>query len=49
VYNLQGQSLKTQTVTSDTEILKTAAFPRSVYIVVVNKDKGEILRQKIVL
>jgi hypothetical protein len=49
VYNLQGQPLKTQSAVSDVEILKTASFPRSIYIVVVNGDKKEILKQKVVL
>jgi hypothetical protein len=49
VYNLQGKTLKTQIVSSDIEILKTAPFPRSVYIVLVNDKKQVILRQKVVL
>jgi hypothetical protein len=49
VYNLQGQALKTQTVTSDAEILKTASFPGNVYVVLVNDKNQEILRQKVVL
>jgi hypothetical protein len=49
VYNLQGQALTTQTATSSTEILQTASFPRSGYVVVVNNDNGEILRKKVTL
>jgi hypothetical protein len=49
VYNLQGQSLKTQAVASDVEVLKTAAFPKSVYIVLVNDRKEVILKQKVLL
>jgi hypothetical protein len=49
VYNLQGKALKTQTVSSGTEILNTASFPRSVYIVLVNDRKEVILRQKVIL
>jgi hypothetical protein len=49
VYNLAGQSLKTQPVASGAEVLQTASFPRSVYIVVVNNEKQVILRQKVVL
>jgi hypothetical protein len=41
VYNLHGQALITQTVTSDVEILKTASFPRGIYIVLVkDSNKG---------
>ncbi|MDR1222118.1 MAG: T9SS type A sorting domain-containing protein [Tannerella sp.] len=49
VYNLQGQALKVQTVTSDAEILETASFPRGVYIVSLWNDKQEILKRKVVL
>jgi hypothetical protein len=49
VYNLQGQRLKTQAVTSGVETVKTAQLPKSVYIVVVNGSKQEILKQKVVL
>jgi hypothetical protein len=49
LYNLHGQSLKAQTVTSNVEILKTATLPRSVYVVVVNDKNQEILRQKVVV
>jgi hypothetical protein len=49
VYNLHGKALKTQAVTSSVETLKTASLPKSVYIVVVNNDKQEILRKKVVL
>jgi hypothetical protein len=49
VYNLAGQSLKTQAVASDTEVLKTASLPQSVYIVLVNDRDQEIIRQKVIL
>jgi hypothetical protein len=49
VYNLQGQSLKAQAVTSNVEILKTEALPQSVYVVLVNDKNQEILKQKVVL
>jgi hypothetical protein len=49
VYNLNGQALKSLNVASDTEIVKTASFPKSVYIVLVNDKKQVILRQKILL
>jgi hypothetical protein len=49
VYNLHGQSLKAQTVTSNVEILKTASLPQSVYVVLVNDKNQEILRKKVVL
>jgi hypothetical protein len=48
VYNLLGQTLKTQVVASDKETLKTDAFPKSVYIVVVNDREQVILKQKVV-
>jgi hypothetical protein len=49
VYNLQGQVVKTQAVTSSEEILETAGLPRGVYIVAVRNDGQVILRQKVVL
>jgi hypothetical protein len=49
VYNLQGATLKTQTVASDVEVLNTAAFPKSVYIVLVNDRNEVILRRKVIL
>jgi hypothetical protein len=49
VYNLQGVALKTQTVSSDIEVLKTGSLPRSVYIVLVNDQKQVILKKKVVL
>jgi hypothetical protein len=49
VYNLQGQALKRQTVTSDKETLKMQSLPQSVYIVVVDDNGHVILRQKVVL
>jgi hypothetical protein len=49
VYNLQGQALKTQGVASDKEVVKTASFPKNVYIVLVNDKKQIILKQKVLL
>jgi hypothetical protein len=49
VYNLQGVALKTQTVSSDIEVLKTGSFPQSVYIVLVNDQKQVILKKKVLL
>jgi hypothetical protein len=49
VYNLAGQALKTQTVSSNAEIIETSSFPQSIYIVVVDDNGQVILRQKIVL
>jgi hypothetical protein len=49
VYNLQGQPLKTQVVASEVEVLNTAAFPKSVYIVLVNDQKQVILRKKVLI
>jgi hypothetical protein len=49
VYNLHGQLIKTQTATSEVEILKTASFPRGVYIVTLRNDRQEILKRKVVL
>jgi hypothetical protein len=48
VYNLQGQVLKTLVSTSGlVEILKTASFPQSVYIVIKDSRNQEILKQKV--
>jgi hypothetical protein len=49
VYNLQGQLLKTQPVSSDVEILETAAWPKGIYLVVLKDDQQEILKQKVIL
>jgi hypothetical protein len=49
VYDLQGKALQTRAVTSLMETLKTATLPKSVYVVIVNNDKQEILKQKVVL
>jgi hypothetical protein len=49
VYNLHGRLVKTQTATSNVEILNTAAFPHGVYIVTLWNGKGEILRGKVAL
>jgi hypothetical protein len=49
IYNLYGQLVKTQFVTSGVEILKTASLPRSIYMVVVRDDNREILKRKITL
>jgi hypothetical protein len=49
VYNLHGQLVKTQTATSEVETLRTATFPRGVYIVTLRNDRQEILKRKVVL
>jgi hypothetical protein len=49
VYNLQGTQLKAQSVVSSTETLQTAAFPHSVYVVVVDNDSRVIFRRKVVI
>jgi hypothetical protein len=49
VYNLQGQLLKTQQVSAEVEVLKTAAWPKGIYVVTVDGDQQEILKQKVVL
>jgi hypothetical protein len=36
-------------VVSGAEILKTASFPRGVYIVAIQNDRQEILKRKIIL
>jgi hypothetical protein len=46
VYDLYGQLLKTQPVTSDIEILETAAWPKSIYVVVVEEGQQEIFKLK---
>jgi hypothetical protein len=49
VYNLQGQLLKTQQVSAEVEVLKTAAWPKGIYVVVVDGDQQEVLKEKVVL
>jgi hypothetical protein len=49
VYNLQGQLLKTQQVSAEVEVLKTAAWPKGIYVVVVESDQQEVLKEKVAL
>jgi hypothetical protein len=49
VYNLQGQLLKTQQVSAEVEVLKTAAWPKGIYVVTVDGDQQEVLKEKVVL